>query len=154
MAADVQITKLDVIKEYGSKLKKFRIAALACGVGIGVHIRRIQRSLENRKNTTQGKLSAAKMHKDGIVRRYAPIRQESLLGSDVAGDTDHQVEMLYQQLESMITDYNRDVDTISSKLSEIGQLTKTFCAVLDSETTACSGKLDEMISHMDEYANS
>lgn len=153
MAADISVTRLDVVKEYNSKLKSFRTGALACGALIDHEIRKIQSELEYKKKSVTSPLSSANSLQDRLVRRYKNARSISLPGIEVIGDSDHQIQMKYMALENAVNDYLRTVDTIKAKMAEIGQQTKTFCTILDSETRACNDKLEEMIERMDEMCN-
>lgn len=153
MAADISVTRLDVVKEYNSKLKTFRNGALACGVLIDHQIRKIQSEMDYKKQSVKSPLSTAKSDQDRLVNRYKNARSISLPGIEVIGDSDHQIQMKYVALENAVNDYLRTVDTIKAKMAEIGQQTKTFCTILDSETRASNDKLDEMIAHMDEMCN-
>ena len=38
-------------------------------------------------------------------------------------------------------------------IAEIGQRTKTFCTILDSEVVGCNRKLDELVTKMDNLKN-
>ena len=153
MAADISVTRLDVVKEYNAKLKSFRAAAVACGAIIDRQIRKIQSDVESRKNLVRSKLGNAKTQQDTLVNRYKKARQITLPGIEAIGDSDHQIQTKYLALETAINDYNHMTDEIKAKMAEIGQETKTFCTILDSETRGCNRKLEEMIAHMDEMCN-
>ena len=150
MAADISVTRLDVVKEYNAKLKSFRAAAVACGAIIDRQIRKIQSDVESRNNLAKSKLGNAKMQRDSLVNRYKKARQITLPGIEAIGDSDHQIETKYFSLEAAVNDYIHAIDDIKAKMAEIGQETKTFCTILDSETLGCTRKLEEMIAHMDE----
>lgn len=153
MAADISVTRLDVVKEYNSKLKIFRTSALACGAVIDRQIRRVQSDMDNNKTSSKSKLNNPKWQRDNLVKRYKEARTISLPGIEVIGTSDSQIQMKYQALENAVKEYVDAIDQIKAKMDEIGQRTKTFCTILDSETQACNRKLEEMISHMDEMCN-
>lgn len=153
MAADISVTRLDVVKTYNGKLKSFRAAALACGAIIDRQIRRIQSNVEGNKSQAKSKLSTATWQRDSLINRYKKARQITLPGIEAIGDSDHQIQIKYLALENAINDYNHAIDEIKAKMAEIGQETKTFCTILDSETRGCNRKLEEMILHMDEMCN-
>ena len=154
MPADVDISRLDVVREYNSKLKNFRMVALACGALIDKQIRKIKSQMEEKKNFTKSCLNSSKESQRNMANRYKPIRTESLPNSQVAGDTDHQIDAKVAALESAINEYNRMVDDINNKITEIGQRTKTFCTILDSETMSCNQKMEDMIAIMEQYSHS
>lgn len=153
MAADISVTRLDVVKEYNAKLKSFRAAAVACGAIIYRQIRKIQRIVEDKKKIEKSKLNNAKIKQDDLVNRYKKARSISLPGIEAIGDSDHQIQVKYLALEAAVNDYIHAIEEIKSKMAEIGQETKTFCTILDSETRGCNRKLEEMIAHMDEMCN-
>lgn len=153
MATDISVSRLDVVKEYNSKLKSFRNAALACGAVIDLQISKIQSNIESRRNSTKSMLNGAKWGHDTLVNRYKKARNLSLPGIEIIGDSDRQIQLKYQALETAIKDYDHTIDEIKAKMAEIGQKTKTFCTILDSETLGCNRKLEEMITHMDEMCN-
>ena len=153
MADDVHVTHLDVVKQYNVKLNHFRGAAIACGVLIDKQIRKIQSELERKKSDAQYVQRQAVGKRDDIVQRYKPIRSNSYPGSECAGTTDSQIQAKYQALEAAVEDYNRSLGQIRDKMAEIGQQTKTFCTILDSEVIGCNQKLKGMIAIMDSMTN-
>lgn len=153
MAADISVTRLDVVKEYNTKLKSFRTAALACGTIIDRQVRRVQSAVENKKNLAKSRLGNAKLQQDKLINRYKNARKITLPGIEAIGDSDHQIQIKYLALENAINEYIHTIDEIKAKMAEIGQETKTFCTILDSETRGCNRKLEEMIAHMDEMCN-
>jgi uncharacterized protein YukE len=153
MADDVHVTHLDVVKQYNVKLNHFRGAAIACGVLIDKQIRKIQSELERKKTDAQYVQRQAVGKRDDIVQRYKPIRSNSYPGSECAGTTDSQIQAKYQALEAAVEDYNRSLGQIRDKMAEIGQQTKTFCTILDSEVIGCNQKLKGMIAIMDSMTN-
>ena len=154
MAADVDISRLEVVQAYNSKLKKFRVVALACGALIDKQIRKIKYQLEENRNFSNSCLTAGLADQRYMANRYKPIRMESILYSEVAGDTDRQIDAKIIMLEAAANEYNRMIEDINNKMTEIGQRTKTFCTILDSETMSCNHKMEEMIKLMEEYRHS
>lgn len=154
MAADIDISRLDVVREYNSKLKKFRLVALACGALIDKQIRKVKSQQENRKNLVKSRFSSCQEDQRYMANRYKPIRKESILNGEVAGETDHQIDAKLATLEAAVNEYNRTLEDINNKMMEIGQRTKTFCLILDSETMGCNQKMEEMIALMEEYKHS
>ena len=88
-----------------------------------------------------------------MINRYKKARSISLPGIEAIGDSDHQIQVKYLALEAAVNDYIHAIEEIKSKMAEIGQETKTFCTILDSETRGCNRKLEEMIAHMDEMCD-
>ena len=154
MAADVDISRLEVVREYNSKLRKFRVVALACGALIDKQIRRIKHQLEEKKKISNSYLTQGMTHQRYMTNRYKPIRMESILYSEVAGDTDRQIDAKIITLGAAVNEYNRMIEDLNNKMTEIGQRTKTFCTILDSETMSCNQKMEEMIAIMEEYKHS
>lgn len=153
MAEDVHVSDITVVKEYSSKLNAFRVATLACGAIIDGQIRKIKGDLERKQSATKSKQQNALSWRDGIVKRYKPIRQEPLPGSEVAGTSDYDIQAKYQALDAEINEYNRIVRQIHNKMSEIGQRTKTFCTIFDSEVVGYNRRLQDTISIMDSMKN-
>ena len=153
MAEDLHVSDITVVKEYSSKLNAFRVATLACGAIIDGQIRKIKSDLERKQSATKSKQQNALSWRDGIVKRYKPIRQEPLPGSEVAGTSDYDIQAKYQALDAEINEYNRIVRQIHNKMSEIGQRTKTFCTIFDSEVVGYNRRLQDTISIMDSMKN-
>lgn len=153
MAEDVHVSDITVVKEYSSKLNAFRVATLACGAIMDGQIRKIKGDLERKQSVTKSKQQNALSWRDGIVKRYKPIRQEPLPGSEVAGTNDYDIQAKYQALDAEINEYNRIVRQIHEKMSEIGQRTKTFCTIFDSEVVGYNRRLQDTISIMDSMKN-
>lgn len=153
MAEDLHVSDITVVKEYSSKLNAFRIAVVACGAIIDGQIRKIKGDLERKQSATKSKQQNVLSWCDGIVKRYKPIRQEPLPGSEVAGTSDYDIQAKYQALDAEINEYNRIVRQIHNKMSEIGQRTKTFCTIFDSEVVGYNRRLQDTISIMDSMKN-
>ena len=153
MAEDVHVSDITIVKEYSSKLNAFRVATLACGAIMDGQIRKIKGDLERKQSATKSKQQNALSWRDGIVKRYKPIRQEPLPGSEVAGTSDYDIQAKYQALDAEINEYNRIVRQIHEKMSEIGQRTKTFCTIFDSEVVGYNRRLQDTISIMDSMKN-
>jgi hypothetical protein len=153
MAEDLHVSDITVVKEYSSKLNAFRVATLACGAIMDGQIRKIKGDLERKQAATKSKQQNALSWRDGIVKRYKPIRQEPLPGSEVAGTSDYDIQAKYQALDAEINEYNRIVRQIHNKMSEIGQRTKTFCTIFDSEVVGYNRRLQDTISIMDSMKN-
>ena len=153
MAEDISVSRLDVVKAYNSKLKVFRATSVACGAAVNLQINKVQASIEEKRNPVKAKLNNAKSHQDKLVKRYKDARANSLPGIEVIGDSDHQIQIKYQAMEAAVNECVHIIDSIKAKMAEIGQETKTFCTILDSETTGSTRKLENMIAHMDEMCN-
>ena len=153
MAEDVHVSDITVVKEYSSKLNAFRVATLACGAIIDGQIRKIKGDLERKQSATKSKQQNTLSWRDDIVKRYKPIRQEPLPGCEVAGNSDYDVQLKYQELEAAVNDFNKTIDLINDKMTEIGQRTKTFCTIFDSEVVGYNRKLQDTITIMDSMKN-
>ena len=153
MAEDIHVTEIDVVRAYNVKLNKFRVATLACGAIMDGQIRKIKGDLERKQSATKSKQQNALSWSDGIVKRYKPIRQEPLPGCEVAGNSDYDVQLKYQELEAAVNDFNKTIDLINDKMTEIGQRTKTFCTIFDSEVVGYNRKLQDTITIMDSMKN-
>lgn len=153
MVADVHVTQLDVLKVYNNKLRGFRNIVWGCGALIDKQIRNIKSDVDSKLSLAKHSKQGAAQHKDSIVRRYQPIRKESIPGSEVAGTTDYDVQTKYTALESAVNNYEKSITELKNKMSEIGQLTKTFCTNLDTEVQGSNAKLDELIAIMDDMTN-
>ena len=153
MANDVHVTDIDVVKSYNSKLNAFRVAVVACGVAIDVQLRDTRSALSDKQRRAKKYKQDAEYSKNQIVNRYKPIRREALPGSEVAGNSDYDIQGKYQALEAAVNDYNNTINQINDKISEIGQRTKTFCTIFDSEVIGSNRKLKEIIDIMDSMTN-
>lgn len=155
MAVDLQVNEIDVLKKYVSQLDAFRAGVISCGAYIDRLIRDTEHGLNNKKTDIQTKLHTAARTKDELVNRYKPVRQDtSLQGVECVGTSDYDIQAKYQALEAAINDYNKAIDQINDKMAEIGQRTKTFCLILDSETLGCHKKMEEKIAIMDSMMDS
>lgn len=149
MANDVHVTDIDVVKSYNSKLNAFRVAVVACGVAIEKQLRNIKSAISDKQHRVKSDKQKAEYSKNQVVDRYKPIRREALPGSEVAGNSDYDIQSKYQALEAAVNDYNNAINQINDKITEIGQRTKTFCTIFDSEVIGSNRKLKEMIDIMD-----
>lgn len=155
MAEDVHVSDITVVKEYSSKLKAFRIAAVACGAVMDKQLRNIKSEVESKKRLADNELHKARGYKNEIVKRYEPLRSfgEGLQDVQIAGNRDYEIQAKYQELEMAVGNFNQSIERINAMIAEIGQRTKTFCTILDSEVVGCNRKLDELVTKMDNLKN-
>lgn len=155
MAEDVHVSDITVVKEYSSKLKAFRIAAVACGAVMDKQLRNIKSEVESKKRLADNELHKARGYKNQIVKRYEPLRSfgEGLQDVQIAGNRDYEIQAKYQELEMAVGNFNQSIERINAMIAEIGQRTKTFCTILDSEVVGCNRKLDELVTKMDNLKN-
>ena len=73
--------------------------------------------------------------------------------NELNGTEDYDIQAKYQALDAEINEYNRIVRQIHNKMSEIGQRTKTFCTIFDSEVVGYNRRLQDTISIMDSMKN-
>lgn len=155
MAEDIHVTEIDVVRAYNVKLNKFRIAAVACGAVMDKQLRNIKSEVESKKRLADNELHKARGYKNQIVKRYEPLRSfgEGLQDVQIAGNRDYEIQAKYQELEMAVNNFNQSIERISAMIAEIGQRTKTFCTILDSEVVGCNRKLDELVTKMDNLKN-
>lgn len=153
MRDDIHVSSLDVVKNYNAKLKDLRSAIVTCGALVDSRLRKLKSNMEGRKKTAETIKRDTQRTKDETIKRYKPIRVTPIQGCEIAGTHDMLIQSKFQALESAVNDYNQSINQINNKLLEIGQLTKTFCTIFDSEVEGCNRKLSDMIATMESMTN-
>ena len=146
MAADVQVTEIDVLKTYSSKMNGLRNDSIALAVLLDRQIRKMKEDYDEILSITNRLQQNAKDDTRLIQERYQ--RAIDLCGEDareVIGMDDMQAEQKNEIMQVRYESIKRNIQKLQMKLKNAGLKTQNYAAQMDTLADAC-------ISYVNRYA--
>lgn len=146
MAADVQVTEIDVLKTYSSKMNGLRNDSIALAVLLDRQIRKMKEDYDEVLSIANRLQQNAKDDTRTIQERYQ--RAIDLCGEDareVIGMDDMQAEQKNEIMQVRYESIKRNIQNLQMKLKNAGLKTQNYAAQMDTLADAC-------ISYVNRYA--
>lgn len=146
MAADVQVTEIDVLKTYSSKMNDLRNDSIALAVLLDRQIRKMKEDYDEILSIANRLQQNAKDDTRLIQERYQ--RAIDLCGEDareVIGMDDMQAEQKNEIMQVRYESIKRNIQNLQMKLKNAGLKTQNYAAQMDTLADAC-------ISYVNRYA--
>lgn len=146
MAADVQVTEIDVLKTYSSKMNDLRNDSIALAVLLDRQIRKMKEDYDEILSIANRLQQNAKDDTRLIQERYQ--RAIDLCGVDareVIGMDDMQAEQKNEIMQVRYESIKRNIQNLQMKLKNAGLKTQNYAAQMDTLADAC-------ISYVNRYA--
>lgn len=146
MAADVQVTEIDVLKTYSSKMNGLRNDSIALAVLLDRQIRKMREDYDEILSRANRLQQNAKDDTRLIQERYQ--RAIDLCGEDareVIGMDDIQAEQKNEIMQVRYESIKRNIQNLQMKLKNAGLKTQNYAAQMDTLADAC-------ISYVNRYA--
>lgn len=146
MAADVQVTEIDVLKTYSSKMNGLRNDSIALAVLLDRQIRKMREDYDEILSRANRLQQNAKDDTRLIQERYQ--RAIDLCGEDareVIGMDDMQAEQKNEIMQVRYESIKRNIQNLQMKLKNAGLKTQNYVAQMDTLADAC-------ISYVNRYA--
>lgn len=146
MAADVQVTEIDVLKTYSSKMNGLRNDSIALAVLLDRQIRKMKEDYDEILSIANRLQQNAKDDTRLIQERYQ--RAIDLCGEDareVIGMDDMQAEQKNEIMQVRYESIKRNIQNLQMKLKNAGLKTQNYAAQMDTLADAC-------ISYVNRYA--
>lgn len=146
MAADVQVSEIDVLKAYSGKMNGLRNDSIALAVLLDRQIRKMKEDYDEILSIANRLQQNAKDDTRTIQERYQ--RAIDLCGEDareVIGMDDMQAEQKNEIMQVRYESIKRNIQNLQMKLKNAGLKTQNYAAQMDTLADAC-------ISYVNRYA--
>lgn len=146
MAADVQVTEIDVLKTYSSKMNGLRNDSIALAVLLDRQIRKMKEDYDEILSITNRLQQNAKDDTRTIQERYQrAIDRCGENAREVIGMDDMQAEQKNEIMQVRYESIKRNIQNLQMKLKNAGLKTQNYAAQMDTLADAC-------ISYVNRYA--
>ncbi len=146
MAADVQVSEIDVLKAYSGKMNDLRNDSIALAMLLDRQIRKMKEDYDEILSIANRLQQNAKDDTRLIQERYQ--RAIDLCGEDareVIGTDDMQAEQKNEIMQVRYESIKRNIQNLQMKLKNAGLKTQNYAAQMDTLADAC-------ISYVNRYA--
>lgn len=146
MAADVQVSEIDVLKTYSGKMNGLRNDSIGLAVLLDRQIRKMKEDYDEILSIANRLQQNAKDDTRTIQERYQ--RAIDLCGEnarEVIGMDDMQAEQKNEILQVRYESIKRNIQNLQMKLKNAGLKTQNYAAQMDTLADAC-------ISYVNRYA--
>ena len=146
MAAEVQVTEVDVLKAYSGKLNGLRNDCTALAIWLDRQIRKIRKDYDEVLNVKERLYRGGEHNVEYIKERYQ--RAINLCGEDsreVIGNDDILAEQKLEILQLRYESLRQHIQTLQMKLENAGLKTQNFATQLNTLTDSC-------VNYVNKYA--
>lgn len=146
MAADVQVSELDFLKAYSSKMNDLRNRSKFVAIGLDIQLRKISDDYSALLNDLRGLENSGKDNCRDIQNRYQrAINECGEESREIIGNTDLEAQQKMEILQMRVETTANAIKNLQMKLKNAGLKTQNYAAQMDSLGDAC-------ISYVNRYA--
>lgn len=154
MAADVQVSEIDVLKAYSGKMNGLRNKSVDLALLLDVQIREMIEDYEKVLSEIEGMLSCAESDCEFLVNRYN--RAILLCGEEARptiGNSDMDAQQKLELLRVQAETVRNTVRNLQMKLQNAGLKTQNYAAQMDTLADACISYVNRYAEKLQEYKN-
>lgn len=152
MAADVQVSEVDVLKAYSGKMNGLRNDSIALAVLLDRQIRKMIEDYEEVLAAMQREAESAEGACHDLERRYE--RAFSLCGEgarSVVGNSDMEAKQKVELLKTKMDMTRNTIQNLQMKLKNAGLKTQNYAAQMDTLANACISYVNRYAEKLQEY---
>ena len=152
MAADVQVSEVDVLKAYSGKMNGLRNDSIALAVLLDRQIRKMIEDYEEVLAAMQREVESAEGACRDVERRYE--RAFSLCGEgarSVVGNSDMEAKQKVELLKTKMEMVRNTIQNLQMKLKNAGLKTQNYAAQMDTLANACISYVNRYAEKLQEY---
>lgn len=150
MRKDVDISEINVIAAYATKLKDFQTWNMGRCILIDRQIRKIKENLDNKKQTAQDFLRVGEECSNTVERRYDLALRMCNDGSrSKIGNSDTEIRQKLEILQMRYEQIQRSVEQLQQVLDNAGQRTKTYGLNMTNLVDGSTQYLAELVAALE-----
>lgn len=152
MAADVQVSEIDVLKAYSCKMNDLRNKSVALALLLDVQIRKMIEDYEEVLATMQRMLQSGEEDCQYTVDRYD--RAINMCGEEARsaiGNSDLEAQQKLEMLRMRVESVQNMVRNLQMKLKNAGLKTQNYAAQMDTLANACISYVNRYAEKLQEY---
>ena len=150
MRKDVDISEINVIAAYATKLKDFQTWNMGRCILIDRQIRKIKEDLDNKKQTAQDLLRVGEERSNNVERRYdLALRMCNDGCRSKIGNSDTEIRQKLEILQMRYEQIQRSVEQLQLVLDNAGQRTKTYGLNMTNLADGSTQYLAELVAALE-----
>ena len=154
MAADVQVSEIDVLKAYSGKMNGLRNDSIALAVLLDRQIRKIRKDYNQVLSDMHRILSSAESDCQYLEQRYE--RAFTICGEEarsVVGNSDVEARQKLEILQMRAETVQNTVRNLQMKLENAGLKTQNYAAQMDTLANTCISYVNRYAEVLQQYKN-
>jgi hypothetical protein len=152
MAADVQVSEVDVLKAYSGKMNGLRNDSIALAVLLDRQIRKMIEDYDRILSDMQRMLQSGEEDCQYTVDRYD--RAINMCGEEARsaiGNSDLEAQQKLEMLRMQVESVQNMVRNLQMKLKNAGLKTQNYAAQMDTLANACISYVNRYAEKLQEY---
>lgn len=152
MAADVQVSEIDVLKAYSGKMNGLRNDSIALAVLLDRQIRKMVEDYDRVLSDMQRMLQSGEEDCQYTVDRYD--RAINMCGEEARsaiGNSDLEAQQKLEMLRMRVESVQNMVRNLQMKLKNAGLKTQNYAARMDTLADACISYVNRYAEKLQEY---
>ena len=152
MAADVQVSEIDVLKAYSGKMNGLRNDSIALAVLLDRQIRKMVEDYDRVLSDMQRMLQSGEEDCQYTVDRYD--RAINMCGEEARsaiGNSDLEAQQRLEMLRMRVESVQNMVRNLQMKLKNAGLKTQNYAARMDTLADACISYVNRYAEKLQEY---
>ena len=152
MAADVQVSEIDVLKAYSGKMNGLRNDSIALAVLLDRQIRKMVEDYDRVLSDMQRMLQSGEEDCQYTVDRYD--RAINMCGEEARsaiGNSDLEAQQKLEMLRMRVESVQNIVRNLQMKLKNAGLKTQNYAARMDTLADACISYVNRYAEKLQEY---
>lgn len=152
MAADVQVSEIDVLKAYSGKMNGLRNDSIALAVLLDRQIRKMIEDYDNVLSDMHRMLQSGEEDCQYTVDRYD--RAINMCGEEARsaiGNSDLEAQQKLEMLRMRVESVQNMVRNLQMKLKNAGLKTQNYAAQMDTLANACISYVNRYAEKLQEY---
>ena len=152
MAADVQVSEIDVLKAYSGKMNGLRNDSIALAVLLDRQIRKMIEDYDKVLSEMHNMYSTAESDCRYLERRYE--RAFTICGEEarpVVGNSDIEARQKLELMEMKMEMVRNSIQNLQMKLKNAGLKTQNYAARMDTLANACISYVNRYAEKLQQY---
>lgn len=154
MAADVQVSEIDFLKAYSSKMNDLRNKSVALALLLDVQIRKMIEDYDRVLSDMQRMLQSGEEDSQYLQERYRSAMDRCTYSDEarpIIGESDIEAKQKLGLLRMRIDFVRSNVKSLQMKLKNAGLKTQNYAARMDTLADACISYVNRYAEKLQEY---
>ena len=154
MAADVQVSEVDVLKAYSGKMNGLRNDSIALAVLLDRQIRKMIEDYDRILSDIQRMLQSGEEDSRYLQERYRSAMARCTYGEEarpIIGNSDLEAQQKLELLRMRVETTRNAIKNLQMKLKNAGLKTQNYAAQMDTLANACISYVNRYAEKLQQY---
>ena len=154
MAADVQVSEVDVLKAYSGKMNGLRNDSIALAVLLDPQIRKMIEDYDRILSDIQRMLQSGEEDSRYLQERYRSAMARCTYGEEarpIIGNSDLEAQQKLELLRMRVETTRNAIKNLQMKLKNAGLKTQNYAAQMDTLANACISYVNRYAEKLQQY---